>query len=283
MLAIGLALGSSALWGIADFLGGLQSRRRSVVVVLFGAQLAALVPVLVWVIASGDPAPGAGTLAWALGAGVGGCLGLAAFYRSLAIGTMSIVAPISATGAAVPVLAGLAEGERPAALQLAGAALAMGGVMLASREPDREPGAAAPAARRTAVWLALFAALGIGVALLGLGRASEGGGVPWALLGARLPGVVMLGAALAVLRPPPLRSPRVAVPIATLGLLDVAANALFALASTHGLLSLVSVVGSIYPAFTVLLARAVLRERVTRRQDAGVLATLAGVAAISAG
>ena len=145
MLAVVLAFSSSLCWGLADFLGGLQSRTRPLVTVLLVAQVAAVAMGVAFVAASGDPFPDLGPAALATGAGVAGCAALAAFYRGLAIGTMSIVAPVSATGAAVPVLVGLAEGERPAALQIAGIVVAMAGIVLAAREPGGRPAEPRPA------------------------------------------------------------------------------------------------------------------------------------------
>src|SRR5436190_9109664 len=135
MVAVLLALSSSLCWGTADFLGGLQSRRRPLVTVLLVAQVAAVALGVLFVVASGDPFPHLGPAALAIGAGTAGCAALAAFYRGLAIGTMSIVAPVSATGAVVPVLVGVVSGERPSAVQVAGIAVAMTGIVLATREP----------------------------------------------------------------------------------------------------------------------------------------------------
>src|SRR2546423_4446213 len=120
MFAIALGLASSVCWGLADFLGGLQSRRVPVVGVLLISQAAGLVGIVAIVAISGEGAPSAADMLPAALAGAGGAIALSAFYRALAIGTMSIVAPISATGAAVPVIVGVATGDRPAALQVLG-------------------------------------------------------------------------------------------------------------------------------------------------------------------
>ena len=281
MLAVVLAFASSLCWGTADFLGGLQSRRRPLVTVLLVAQVAAVAFGAIYVIASRDSFPDAGPALLATAAGAAGCLALAAFYRGLAIGTMSIVAPISATGAAVPVLVGIVSGERPGAVQIVGIAVAMVGIVLAAREP----GGAAPAGpgARTAIGLALLAALGFGSFFVLLDRATEHGGAPWSLLLVRAGEVAMLGALAFVQRPTMPQGLRDAAPLLLIGTIDFAATALFALATEQGLLSIVSVVGSLYPAVTVVLARVVLAERVSRSQELGVVATLAGVAAISAG
>jgi drug/metabolite transporter (DMT)-like permease len=280
VLAVVLAFASSLSWGTADFLGGLQSRRRSLITVLFVAQLVALLLGGIYVLASGDPFPDARPALLAFGAGIGGCLALAAFYRGLAIGTMSIVAPVSATGAAVPVLVGVAGGERPGAVQAAGILLAMVGIVLAAREP----GSAVPSrAVRASLGLALLAALGFGSFFVLIDAATEDGGAPWSLLLVRVGEALLLGAAALVARPRMPASLRDASPLLLVGALDYLATALFALATEQGLLSVVSVVGSLYPAVTVVLARIVLAERVARSQEAGVVITLAAVVAISAG
>ena len=280
MLAVALAFTSSLCWGLADFLGGLQARRRPLVTVLLIAQVAAVALGIAFVLGSGDPFPDLGPAALATGAGVAGCAALAAFYRGLAIGTMSIVAPVSATGAAVPVLVGLAEGERPGALQVAGIAIAMLGIVLAAREPG---GAEPSRAVRTSLLLAGLAALGFGSFFVLIDRAVEDGGAPWSLLLVRVGEVALLGALALATRPRMPSSLRDATPLLLIGVLDFSATAFFALATEQGLLSVVSVVGSLYPAVTVVLARVVLAERVARSQELGVVLTLAGVVAISAG
>ncbi len=280
MLAVVLAFSSSLCWGLADFLGGLQSRVRPLVTVLLVAQVAAVAMGIAYVAGSGDPFPDPGAAALATGAGVAGCAALAAFYRGLAIGTMSIVAPVSATGAAVPVLVGLATGERPGAIQVAGIVVAMAGIVLAAREPaDAAPGPAL----RASLALAGLAALGFGTFFVLIDRATELGGAPWSLLLVRVGEVALLGGLALATRPAMPSGVRDAGPLLVIGVLDFSATAFFALATEQGLLSVVSVVGSLYPAVTVVLARVVLAERVARSQELGVVLTLAGVVAISAG
>ena len=280
MLAVVLAFSSSLCWGLADFLGGVQSRTRPLVTVLLVAQVAAVAIGIAYVAGANEPFPDLGAAALATGAGVAGCAALAAFYRGLAIGTMSIVAPVSATGAAVPVLVGLATGERPGMIQIAGIVLAMGGIVLAAREP----GGAAPSANvRASLALAGLAALGFGTFFVLVDRATELGGAPWTLLLVRAGELALLGTLVLIMRPAMPTGVRDAAPLLAIGVLDFAATAFFALATQEGLLSVVSVVGSLYPAVTVVLARVVLTERVARSQEIGVALTLAGVVAISAG
>jgi drug/metabolite transporter (DMT)-like permease len=194
---------------------------------------------------------------------------------------MSIVAPIASTGAALPVIVGLAEGERPSAVQAIGIAVAIVGVMLAGREPD-DP-ARTSESSRAALGLALLAALGIGMTFVGLDQATQTAGVAWSLLGQRALEVTLFAVAVLVTRPTLPRERTTLGALALLGVLDMSAQAMFAVATTKGLLSIVSVLSSLYPATTVLLARTVLHERVSRLQEAGVVAILAGVVAISAG
>jgi len=278
---IALALASALLWGTGDFFGGLQAKKVPVFAVAFVSQAAGLGAVVVWVLASGADPPALWRLGLAALAGMGGIVALTAFYRGLAIGTMSIVAPISATGAAVPVLAGLASGESPSALQAVGMAAAFGGVLLASREQHDDAGRAADA--RLSVLLALCAAAGFGL-FLALMKPAAHDGVAWAMLGARVASVSLVGALLLTRAPGQIRAARPHLGmLAVVGLFDIGANAAYAAATTHGLLSVVSVVGSLYPVTTVIFARVVLRERVRRSQEAGVLTVFAGVALIAAG
>jgi uncharacterized membrane protein len=282
VLAAILALASSISWGTADFLGGLQSRRHALLAVLLLSQSLALAILVVAVLVGAPTDHDAAATLWAGSVGVLGILGLVAFYRALAIGTMSVVAPISATGVSIPVLVGLVSGERPGALQVAGIVLACGGVVLAAREAPAGD-AAARSSGRTALGLALLAAIGFGSFFAGIDQAEETGDVAWVLLCTRVVDVALVGVAAAVFRP---RLPRAGVAlgaIAAVGVLDLLANLLFVLATSRGLLSVVGVLGSLYPAVTVVLARVMLHERLSRMQNVGVLVTLAGVVALAAG
>jgi drug/metabolite transporter (DMT)-like permease len=234
---------------------------------------------LVIVAVRGDAAPAATDLLPAVFGSVAGTVALAAFYRALSIGTMSIVAPVSATGAVLPVIAGIASGDRPSALQLTGIGAAIVGVVLASREAHEDEGSAHAA--RLSIGLALVAALGFGSFLTLIESAAQAS-VPWALLVARVTSVSVVAAAALALRPrPPGRADLPA--LALVGVLDLGANGLYAAATTEGLLSIVGVLGSLYPVTTVVLARAVLGERLRRVQDMGIALTLCGVALIAAG
>jgi drug/metabolite transporter (DMT)-like permease len=278
VIAIALALGASLTWGFADFGAGVGSRRLPVFVVAATMQLAGLVSVGVVLLIARDAPPSWRQVAWAVFAGVVSVVGLAAFYRGLAVGTMGIVGPISTMAAMVPFAYGLSTGERPSRLQLAGVALAVLGVVGASLEPHpdgrgRKVG--------TGVGLALLAALGFGCSLIGLSRAAPGG-IAWAVLVMRIvavPCMVVLAFTVGARAP----SRRMFSMLVAVGVADTGATLLYAAASTRGLLSIVSVLASLYPVVIVVLARVLLAERVARPQLAGVAVALAGVALISAG
>lgn len=275
MAAVTLALASSLTWGLADFLGGLQTRRRPLLTVLVFTQGAGLVALLVALVARGEGPPGgSGWIAWAALASASGVCGLAAFYRGLATGAMGVVAPISSAAAVVPVIVGLALGERPHPVQAAGIALAIVGVVMASRE---ESGGGAAGAG-----LAVGAALGFGGFFVAIDRASEAD-VLWALTVSRAFSFGFLACAVVAVRPQLPRRAREARDLAIVGVLDTSANLLFALGTTQGLLSVVAVLGSLYPIVTVLLARFVLDERLRAVQRVGAIGAVAGAALISSG
>ena len=276
-LALVLALGSSVVWGVADFSGGSLTRRLPTLPVTVISQGAGFVALLVAVAIRGD----VGTRSFCLGllGGIGGGVGLASFYRALSIGTMSVVSPVAACGAVVPFAIAIARGERPSHLAIGGAVFALGGAVLASVDERRSESPE----RARAMALAAGAALALGLFVYFLGLGSREGDALSTLFGARVGSLAFLVAACGVRRTP-IRLPRASLAaVAAVGLADVSANALFAFASGHGLLSLVSVLGSLYPVVTVLLAHVLLGERLTRPQRFGVLVALAGVAAIASG
>jgi drug/metabolite transporter (DMT)-like permease len=282
VIGVILALGASLSWGVSDFLAGLKSRSLAIVAVLAVSQPAGLVLVALALLVRGGEAPSTGEIAWAAAAGAVGLLALAAFYRGLAAGAMSVIAPVSATAAAVPLAVGLAQGERPSALQAAGVVLALVGVVLASREPVEE--ALGGSRLAPGFGFAVLAALGFGFFFVAVDAASAGGAsVLWVTLVLRCASsAIVLGTALA-LRPRLPREPALLAVLVVVGALDMSANVLFAAASTRGLVSVVSVLASLYPVVVVALAHLVLRERIARAQQAGVGLALAGVALISAG
>jgi drug/metabolite transporter (DMT)-like permease len=275
-VAVVLSLLASLTWGTADFLGGTATRRLPVAAVVAISQAFALVGVAVVALAMGAFDAPAGYVAWALLAAGCGVVGLSAFYTALATGTMGVVAPIAALGVVVPVVVGLAQGDRPSALQQAGVALAVMGVVLASG-PELGSGAG-----RRPLLLAALAAAGFGAVIVFVARGARSDTVMTLLvMRAASVAVLLLGAVVGGLA---LRAQGRDLPLlAAVGAGDVGANAMFAVASTRGLLSVVSVLSSLYPAVTVLLARLVHAERMKSAQYAGVVATLTGVALIAAG
>lgn len=275
-MAVVLSLLASLSWGTADFLGGTTSRRLPVAAVVAISQTFALVGVLAVAVATGAYHADTGYVGWSLVAAVCGVVGLSSFYSALATGTMGVVAPIAATGVVVPVVVGLAQGDRPSALQAAGVVVAVVGVVLASG-PEARGGTG-----RRPLLLAVLAAVGFGAVIVCVAKGARSDTVMTLLVMRAASVVLLVGAGL---------SGRVAVAadardlpvLAVVGAGDVGANAMFAVASTEGLLSVVSVLSSLYPAVTVLLARLVHAERMKGVQNIGVLATLAGVALIAGG
>jgi drug/metabolite transporter (DMT)-like permease len=278
LLAFAISLASALSWGVSDFLGGLQSRRLPVLGVLAVSQPAGLILIAVLIPLVGADPISADKLAIAFLAGAASLGGLGAFYAAMAMGTVSVVAPIAALGVVVPVAVGLAQGESPAAIQLVGLVPAMAGVVILSYEDNPEHAAVA----RRSIVLAIIAGLGFGVFFTGLDAAAADR-PGWAILAVRVGGVATVAAALLVMRPR-LDGVTAAIPILlAIGLFDVLANALFAVASTKGVLPVVAVGGSMYPAFTVALAHGVLGERLAAVQWGGVLLALCGVVMIAAG
>jgi drug/metabolite transporter (DMT)-like permease len=276
-VAVLLALLSSALWGLSDFLGGTLARRLPALVVVAVSQGAALLALLPLVALLGAPS------SWVPGllAGVAGAIGLACFYGALAQGTMGVVAPLAATGAVVPVVVGLVRGEQPGALQAGGIVVALLGVVLASG-PELTGGASS-----RPLLLAAVAAVCFGTVMTLLAEGSDGpaGAVLVTMLALRVSQVALVLPA-ALVRGELSRGTGwvAALPLLlVVGAVDVTANSAFAFATRGGLLSVVAVLGSLYPVVTVLLARQVHRERLRAVQVAGVAGTLLGVALLSAG
>lgn len=279
MTGIFLALAASLSWGVADFGAGVGSRRLSVPVVIAASQAAGLVFIALVVVSFRPSLPTGAQFAWGALAGVVGVFGLIAFYRALAIGAMGIVGPLSATGVIVPLAYGLARGERPSTVQLAGVGLAVVGVIAASVERHADIHGSRIGA---GVGFALLAAVGFGCSLIALSKAAAGGAL-WAPLSMRSVGVPLIVTAVLVLRSPVAGLRTSWWLLVGVGICDTAANMLFGLATTRGLLSVVSVLSSLYPVVLVALARVLLHERIAMHQLAGVAVALGGVALISAG
>jgi drug/metabolite transporter (DMT)-like permease len=278
VLAFLLALLASVSWGVADFLGGLKSRSLPLLVVLTISQVAGLLVIVAIVVARGVAPPQSSFIPFAVAGGLAVAVGLGAFFRALAVGTMSVVAPISAVGSAIPVLYGILQGERPGPIQIIGIVLAVAGVILAAREPPR---AGEETARVAAgVTLAIVAALGFGCFLTLMHRASEGDAF-WATLVQRVTSMCIVSG-VTLVRKPSFSNVSPHLPsLVAVGVLDVTAAVLFAVASTLGMVSLIGVMASLYPIATVLLAHLILGERLAVSQRVGAGAAFAGVGLIS--
>jgi drug/metabolite transporter (DMT)-like permease len=277
-VAVVLALASSVTWGVADFAGGLLARRLPTISVTVISQAAGFAVLLIAVGIAGGDVDG-GSFGIGVAAGLGGGIALASFYKALSLGTMSIVSPIVACGAVVPFVISLATGERPSKLSIAGAVVALTGAVLASTEERRAP----DGDRARAVAIAVVAAVALGLFTYFLGLGSREGSALSTLVGARVGSLTLLLVLAAAWRSPLRMSRRWLWRVAAVGLCDIAANALFAVASREGLLSLVSILGSLFPLATVVLAYVFLHERLTRVQVAGIAIALSGVAALAAG
>ena len=280
-IGVPLGLGSGLCWGAADFFGGVQSRRLPALTVAIWSQLAGGLG-LATALALQAAGPSLAEVAWGLAAGLGSGVALLLFYRGLAEGTMSVVAPISACGAVVPVVAAVLHGEAPSPPAGLGIAAAVAGVALVSRAAH--PGRRGRPQPRV-LGMALGSALGFGLfyVFVDAGTAVPGGSPLWVVAGARAASLLVLSViALAGRRLPRWPGRRIG-PVALIGLADTGANLLFAYAATGGNLGVVGVLGSLYPVATVLLARWLLDERLSRVQNAGVVLALSGVGLLAAG
>jgi drug/metabolite transporter (DMT)-like permease len=273
-----LALGGAFLWGVGDFLGGLASRRLSVLTVLAVSQAVGLAGVVVWLVVSRDRFPGLTDYLPAAAAGIAGLVGLGALYRGMAVGAMGIVAPISASGPVVPLAVDAAQGIVPNGLEWMGVALVLVGIVTLSREP------AEMGERRVAagVGLAVLAALCFGAFFVGIDAASDES-VPWAIASARSAAVAVVLAAALVMATS-LRPPRDLVPtLVGVGLFDTGANVSVAFATTKGATGIVAVLSALYPVVTVVLARVLLGERLSAGRRFGGGLALTGAALVAVG
>jgi drug/metabolite transporter (DMT)-like permease len=273
-----LALASSALWGTSDFCGGTLTRRRPAVTVATVSEAIGLTAVFIAALATGAVTSAHGYVGWGLLGAVAGTIGVVSFYEALATGTMGIVAPIAATGVVVPVIVGFAQGDRPSAWQVAGIVVAILGVIFASG-PELQRGDERRAAARP-LWLAGLAAVGFGVVFVSIGHGAQHSTL-MTLVVMRAAAIVLM-VIIAMATSTSLRVGRADVSMLfVVGIFDVGANATFAYATRHGLLSVISVLSSLYPLMTVVLARAVHTERLARVQLFGVVGALAGVVLIA--
>lgn len=265
---------SALIWGSGDFCGGLATRRVSVLAVLVASQGAGLLALLALALLWREPWLSPADLAWSAAAGLAGTLGLSALYTGLARGAAAVVAPVSGVlAAALPVLVAALQSGLPRAVQLAGFALALLGIWLVARG-----GPAAGA--RGGLGYALLAGCGFGAFFVLIHQAS-GAATFWPLTVARV--VALLVLLPATLARPPAAAQLRRVPAVAFGsgLLDVGGNICFVLAGQLGRLDVASVLSSLYPAATVLLARLVLGEQIGRGQQIGLGLTLGAIALIA--
>jgi drug/metabolite transporter (DMT)-like permease len=249
-----------------------------VLTVLITAAPSGFVAIAVVVAIRAEPVPTGLFWLWASLSGIGGAIGIAGLYKALAVGRMGVVAPITATAPLIPVVAGLARGERPSTLQYTGIVVAFLGIVIAAREVEKTA-----VQRRVAagVGYAVIAFAGFGFTQLTLDEASNDDPY-WATFALRMVFTAALAIVFVVLRPG--RAPRAVLSsLVLLGLLDVGGTLFFAVATSRGLLSVVAVLGSLYPVVVIALARVVLHERLARIQLVGAAVALTGAALISAG
>ncbi|HEX7165606.1 MAG TPA: DMT family transporter [Acidimicrobiales bacterium] len=287
-MAVILGLAVAVAYGTADFLGGVAAKHTPLATVVVGSQAIGL-PALLLIAPLLDGSLTGDVVLSAIAAGVASAFAITALYAGLSRGRMSVVAPITAVGAAaLPVLWGIASGERPSGAAMAGVGIALVAVVLVSRQEEEGVVAATGGghARVPALALAVGAGIGFGVVFVVLGETSDDGGL-WPLAVARATSVTLLTIGALVLRERLLPEGGLSAPatrtIAATGVLDLTANALFVFATQRGLLSLVAVIASLYPAATVVLARVVLAERFGRVQAIGLGLAGTGVLLIAVG
>ncbi|MGN6523229.1 MAG: EamA family transporter [Actinomycetes bacterium] len=299
-MSVALALLSSLLWGGSDFAGGTLSRRRDAVRVVLGSQAIGLLTALILATGAAALTDPSDYVGWSVVAGISGVTGLLCFYTALARGTMGVVSPIASLSVIVPLVLGLLSGERPGALALVGVAVAVVGVVLASGPELRGAAGVLPVA------LAGVSAVGFGLALYAIAQGAKSSPL-MTLVGMRMTSVLLLSVGLVAVAarqrhtrgdahsngqpyPQPDSQPERRrwsradyLWLLAAGVGDVTANWTFGLASTGAYVSIISVLGSLYPVVTVLLAVGVHDERLVRIQLGGVVLALAGVALIASG
>jgi drug/metabolite transporter (DMT)-like permease len=274
-----LAACSAVVYGAGDFLGGVAARRVPALVVAAWAQIVGLL--VLAVVAPVWPHPHLGAAAWGWGA-VGGCfgaIGISMFYAALSRGPMAVAAPLAAlVGTLIPVIVGIVDGDRPSVVGWVGVVVALPAIVLVARGPSAGASRLAPAT----LAMSVVAGVGFGGFFVAFSRIPDGAGmVP--LLSARFASVGLLGLALLVRH----RRPTVGLgdrwSVLGAGVSDVTANGLYLLAITRGLLSVIAVVSAMYPASTVVLARLVLRERLSPGQRVGLGCAAVSVALVALG
>jgi drug/metabolite transporter (DMT)-like permease len=270
-----LGLASAACWGAGDFSGGLATKRANVYSVVIASQVVGGVLLIGLALALAEQMPSPGHMLWGGAAGLAGAIGLMALYRALATGKMGAAAPVSAViTAAVPVVFGAFFEGLPSALKLIGFGLALIGVWLVSRTEEAT-------IRWNELRLPLLAGLGFGIFLLLIDRANETA-VLWPLVASRIASLSAVFAFAIFTRQPRLPEAKHLPLMALAGAMDAAGNAFYALAAQVGRLDVAAVLSSLYPATTVWLAWLMLKERISRPQTIGIVATLAAIVLIAA-
>ena len=270
-----LSLGAAAIWGGGDFAGGIATKRTAVFRVVAAAHACGLLLMLGLAWGTHEPIPPHSSLLWGVVAGITGAFGIAALYKALAIGRMGVVAPVAAVITAVlPVVIGFRTEGLPGRLQFLGFVIAVTSIWLIARS-DGEIDS------RRGLGLAILAGVMFGLFLVS-GKQAGHGGVFWPLVAARAASTLLM-LVIVAMSPSDRRPLRPAfIPILLSGLCDSGANALFIAATRHGRLDVAAVLSSLYPASTVILARVLLKERISRMQTAGIVGALIAVALISA-
>lgn len=275
MIGAAFGLASALIWGAGDFSGGLASRRSPVYSVVLVSEILGLFLLTGLALLLAEPIPPPMDLLWSGAAGIAGTLGLLAFYRALAGGRMGVVAPVTGVvSAIVPVVFGANLEGMPAPQQVLGFGLAVVAVWLVSRGGD------GAGMRGRDLSFSVLAGVGFGVFFVVIDHAIDSG-ILWPLVASRTASVAMLLIAVAAMGRRAEMAPR-QLPLAALaGLLDAGGNAFYALAAQLGRLDVAAVLSSLYPATTVLLARFVLKEPISRRQWLGVSVALVAVVLIA--
>ncbi len=278
-LSYGMAVLSSITYGAADFLGGLATKRSTTFSVVVFSQLSGLILVLLSLPFLPASSPTVNDFAWGAASGLAGGIGVALLYRGLAIGVMSVVAPVTAVCAVViPLVVGAALGERPTGLALLGVLLALLAIILVSQTGHLEGGKRAT----TGVPIAIASGIAIGLFLVFLERTGPSAGL-WPLVAARVVSVAFFSLGGLMLRKELLPRRESLAMVIGGGALDMLANILYLLAVRQGLLSIVATLTSLYPASTIILARILLGERLRLLQQAGVACAVVAIVLIVSG
>lgn len=276
-LPVAFGLLSALTWGAADFGGGRATRRGPVFGVVLVSQGLGMTLAGVLAVVRGEPLPGPADIGWATLAGLAGALGITSLYQGLASGRITVVAPIAGVLAAtIPVTVGWLGQGLPSAWRIAGIGLALVAVVLVSTSSD-------PLGERSAgVRFGIFAGIGFGLFNVFAARFSPGVVFGPLVVVRALEGVAVVAAILLTRRP--WRLPRSVVPLAmAVGVGDMAGNGFFVLAAQAGRLDVASVLSSLYPVTTIILAAVVLHERVSRAHAAGIAVAAAAIVLIAGG